>query len=501
MIRVSPFLKDFLQTGLSSVIVMISYVGVYHLLAAGLSVDDFGAYLISRRFISTLFPVTTLCMGIAITRYISITSEQDSKEVILFYGFILSVAPCLFIYILGVSLDETLSELIFQSSDYSNVFSATLFFLLGYSIYSVLYAYYRGDDKIIKANYWNAICGGIAPIAICFIFADLGEASLILYWIGGFYYFALIPLIPPLIRYLKKLTGEYSIESHKNRFIELIKYGLPRVPSGILIAGLLSIGPFWASSMLSVREGGFLALALSVVGMVSAVTLPMGIVLLPKIGRLMSEGKKETIQSGLSEIISFSFYLGIFSTLHLIIWADEIVKLWFGPEYTEVVFLMRVSLFALTPYLILTMLGPCVDAVERKAINTRNNSISLSIVFILLVLSTINDYGIVGINISVLMGFVISAALAVRFLNIKYPINFRNISFVNCLSINILFFVVGLLGKYGIEKITTGIGYLLIGIVLELLLLFAYYALLWKQEVSWTLEIGGRIFKPAASSS
>ncbi len=501
MIRVSPFLKDFFQTGFSSVVVMISYVCVFHLLAAGLTVDDFGAYLISRRFISTLFPVTTLCMGIAITRYISISNNEGDKDNILFCGFILAVAPCLVVYLFGILFKDEFSELLFQSASYSNVFSASLFFLLGYSIYSVLYAYYRGNDQISKANYWNALCGGILPLIIVFVLADRGDASLILYLIGGFYYFSIVPLMPKMLRHMRHLFANYSEEIKKNQIYELFQYGLPRVPSGILIAGLLSIGPFWASSMLSVREGGFLALALSVVGMVSAVTLPMGIVLLPKMGRLMAEGKKETIQNGITDIISFSFYLGVFVTLHLIIWADEIVKLWFGPEYKEVVFLMRVSLLALTPYLILTMLGPCVDAVERKAINTRNNTISLSIVFLLLAGSSLSELGLLGVNVCVVLGFVISSWLAIRFLNSRFDIQFKKIAFVNCLLVNAVIYMLGHIGRIWFSSLTTGNGYIVLGIVFELLLFLGYFAILWKQEVSWTVEIGGRIMKPAASSS
>ncbi|MFH1562834.1 MAG: hypothetical protein ABIF11_05390 [Nitrospirota bacterium] len=70
--RISPFLRDVVITSLTSMITILSMIIVTHLLAKGLGPEEFGAYSLTRRLVSTLMPFATLSMGVTLDRYIAL---------------------------------------------------------------------------------------------------------------------------------------------------------------------------------------------------------------------------------------------------------------------------------------------------------------------------------------------------------------------------------------------------------------------------------------------
>ena len=89
------------------------------------------------------------------------------------------------------------------------------------------------------------------------------------------------------------------------------------------------------------------------------------------------------MRSIIRDTIAFLLHMGIFATLHVLLWADEIVNLLLGAQYREVIPIMRIVMVALIPYLGYVLLRSIVDAVEKKAFNTLNLFIAFGVTLLL----------------------------------------------------------------------------------------------------------------------
>ena len=79
-IKLSPFLKDIVLTTITSIVVIISMIFVTRLLATGLGPEGFGAYCLARRIVSFIIPFSTLSMGVALTRYVAISTDDEKRN-------------------------------------------------------------------------------------------------------------------------------------------------------------------------------------------------------------------------------------------------------------------------------------------------------------------------------------------------------------------------------------------------------------------------------------
>ena len=137
IIKPSPFIKVVAHTTITSLITVVSLILVTRLLAHGIGPEGFGAYLLARRIVTTIAPFSTLFLGVALARYISI-SKKD-KYYYLLCGLVLSVVPCLSVLIIGLLFTNELTNLVFHNQTYSSLFRATLFMILGYSCYCFIH--------------------------------------------------------------------------------------------------------------------------------------------------------------------------------------------------------------------------------------------------------------------------------------------------------------------------------------------------------------------------
>ncbi len=66
--RVSRFLKDLFTTGFSQVGVLLFGIVLLKLMADAFSTDDFGLFIVVRRWNQVLLPVMTLSLGVGFAR-------------------------------------------------------------------------------------------------------------------------------------------------------------------------------------------------------------------------------------------------------------------------------------------------------------------------------------------------------------------------------------------------------------------------------------------------
>lgn len=490
-INISPFLKDLLFTTLTSLTTIISSIILMRLLAQNLSVEEFGAYSLSRRFLSLVMPFSTFAMGIAVARYIAISKNNLFRNNYFLGGLIIGVLPSLIILATGIIFLDDLTLLIFHNKIYSSLFIATLFMVVGYSFYTVLYSYYRGLGEMRKANLWQLLIVSIGPLAIVLKYAESGKADLIVFLMGALFFISLFPLV---LHVLKSFSQDGNFLKLGIYLKELFRYGLPRVPAGLALSGILSSGIFLAPYFGSLKDAGYLIVGLSILTILESGVTAFGIVALPKVAQLYSESKHEYLKERIIDIIALVFHFGLFAGLHVFLWSDVIVLFWLGEQYAQAIPLMRVIMLAIIPYLSYMMLRSVVDALEEKAVNTYNLLLSFGITIVISIIFASNGFRILGLAIGTTIGLSSLGLLTLFYLWKRYKFRFDTFKIKESLLLNIAFIVVALLLKQWIVLLFKGITQISIVFFIEGMFLLFYFLIIWKLKVRWMVELEKRIF-------
>lgn len=488
-IKLSPFLKNIVTTTVTSLIAIISMIFIMRFLAKGLGPEEFGAYSLARRIISNIAPLATLSIEIALARYIAMTNKNKLQSSYIVSSLI-SVGTTLILLLLIVVLaGKHLSYLIFHSHEYLNLYYASFFLLIGYSIFAIIYAFFRGNQQFNAANSLQLILMAIIPLVIAYIFAYKKNSSLIVFLMGVAFFLSLIPLV--LIMLKTKLP---RIRDIKSSIKTLLKYCIPRVPAGFALAGLLTLGPLLAGYIGGLKEAGYFVIGQSAFKVMEAAIVGFGLVALPKVSQLIAEEKVEFLRSKIEDMLTMIFQLGIFVTIHTFIWSKEIVLVWLGPEYIESVPIMKIIILSLGPYLGYVILRSIVDAVEVRAINTVNLFLSLLFAVVSSLILFYAGFGLIGLAVGTTLGFITLGILTGLYLIRRYSISFENFMFQWVILLNILFAATILIIKHYIAPSLSQSTLLIIGFIIEGLFFMCYLYFFFRKNARWTSEIKNRLF-------
>lgn len=458
-------------------------------LAKGLGPEEFGAYSLARRIISNIIPLATLSINIGLARYIAITNENKLRGSYVVSSIISTGTALVLLLIIAVSASKHLSYLIFHSNEYLKLYYASFFLLVGYSIFTITYAFFRGTQKFNTANSLQLSLMAIIPLIVSYFFAYKKNSSLIMFLMGLAFYLSLIPLV--LIIMKIKLPRLSNVRSSMKT---LLKYSLPRVPTGFFLAGLLTLGPFLAGFILGLEEAGYFVVGQSVFRVMESAIVGFGLVALPKVSQLVAEDKVEFLKSKIEDILTMIFQLGLFVTIHTFIWSKEIVLVWLGSEYIDAVPIMQILILSLGPYLGYVILRSIVDAVEVRAINTLNLSISFVIAAVTSIIFIYAGFGIIGLAIGTTIGFTNLGIITSYYLMRRYQISFENFMLPWVILLNILFASSVLLIKQYIASFLSQSNILIVGFLIEGIFFLCYLYFFHKKKIRWFSELKKRIF-------
>ncbi len=490
-LKFSPFLTDMFITTITSILTMLSFILIARILASSLGPEKFGAYSLSRRILSTIEPLATLNMGIAITRYVAISKNRQDRSTYLFNGLFLTMASSILILICALIFRIPLTNLLFQDQKYLSLFIATFILVFSYSCFVVLYGFYRGSGRMWEANLWQLALIAIAPLVIAILYSRSGRVDLIIFLTSLCFFAVFFPLM---------LHGLKVFFSHEVHFIkiaqlkEIIHYGFPRIPGSLANAGILSIATFLSPYFGTLKDAGYLMAGISVLRIIEGGVDSFGRVVLPKAAQyLFSLEHRKFLKEKIIDLIGFVFHLGLFICLHLILWADQIVVIWLGNQYVDVIPLLKLISLAIIPYLIYSMLRSVVDAVEVKAINARNLYISLGITTLVCFILGKMGFGAVGLVTGTVIGIAVLGLLTFHYLCVFFQIRSLELVLKECFILNIIFVLVGFFLKRVI--VAKSVGFVLVGsaMLLESSLLFMYCFILYKLNTRWLMEIKRRI--------
>jgi len=379
--------RDLIITFVINIIIIVSGILSYKLAIISTGINGFSEYSLVRRILSFLQSVFLLGLGVGLTRYISISLKEKGKKINYFLsGLILISLSSLSFFICSILFKEKLALLFFGDRNYLDHVQILAVMLYGILLHSAIYSYYRGAFQIQIANLIQLINLGIIPL-IYFLFEDNIKVILTLIGISW--------LVVSFVFVILILTKEKILSSLKLLNIEDLKelffYSIKRVPADIGLSLLFTFPVFFVTHLYSIELGGIVAFGISLLNMVTAVFATLGVILLPKVSILYSEGRTDLIVGYTKRILLLSLIFSIIVALLFHSFGNFFLKHYLGDKFADHAQIVKIIFLGIIPHTIYVVLRSIIDAVFKTAYNTRNIICSLFILLIFSIISGMNS--------------------------------------------------------------------------------------------------------------
>ncbi len=266
---------------------------------------------------------------------------------------------------------------------------------------SLVFAYYRGNGKFVQANILIAFSQGIVPLAALFFIGSVKPALEVT--AAGTFLVALFFSVPAVKLALTCPKGIKLIPSLK----ELLRYGLARVPGDISMAAILALPVFLTANLFGIKQAGFVAFGVSMVSMVRAVFQPVGLITLPKLSSILSEGRNDEARTILQKTIKYTAIISFAVTIALFLSAKYVVHYWLGPQFDEATGIVRLAMLAAVPNALFVALRSSVDAANVKAVNAVNIYKALFVSALAYLMVKAGHFPLTGIPLSFIIGMAV----------------------------------------------------------------------------------------------
>lgn len=386
--QVHPVIRDLLVTGMASATSFVAGLVLIAIFGRLLGVTLLAEYLLLRRVAVWLQPLSQLGLGVALPRYVAYSTKQSAATRL---GYFAGAVTCILVSssLLGVVFgvaSKPLGALFFGSAELSGFMLPLLLLMLGGAAQSSVYGFYRGCLNMPRAGAMQ-LCAAVMPIASAVALFRTRSVSLIVSVIGCSLIGVAVVFGIPIFRELN--NTRLQLQNVTTNALELLKYGVSRVPGDLSNGALLAIGPVVALHYMPVSRVSYLLVALSMLTAASVSTEPIGVVFLSKVSMMLAHNRLSDVRKYLSHLMSAIVDLSLFLTIQLIIFADVLLRAWIGSNPAEGISVVRILLLGTPFYLFYTALRSTVDAGSIRALNSRNVMVSLVTLLLLMALDTI----------------------------------------------------------------------------------------------------------------
>lgn len=485
--KMTPVIADLVQTTTASGLVLISAIYVTRLLAQGLGPDEFGAYSLARRVITTVLAFTTLGLTIALPRYLGFHSDAPKRQSgLIISGIVLVLLPTIAFLLVSLALPDTLGSALFGGAGSKTLLHSTLILLVGLTFHMTTYAIFRGKIQMKYANILQIFNASLLPLTVALLMAGSFDAPAILTAMGlGAITITLGPFLWQVVRSWNAL----GLELRKSA-IELLRYGVPRVPANIGLALMFTLGPWLAVRLGEVRTAGYFVVGQALFGMLGEMLAALGLVLLPRLAQLSGKQHRDSLQGHVSNLAGFSIHVGIFASVQPFIFADWITLLWLGEAYRPAIPIMQIILASTSGYVLYVCLRSAIDADEVKAINTRNIWLALAISLIVALILFALNLGILALAIGLAAGVGVLGLSTLSFVQRRFSLHCQGYHLGLAFMLNLTMGLIAYGFKWLIQPSFLALIYI---VALEFLFIVIYGFVLKRKDVAWFKAITNRL--------
>lgn len=407
-------------TMLTELGVTIAGILLLKLAASLLGAVGFGEYVLSRRAVGLLYLPLVMGLGIAAPRYIAIAragamtgySESSFAIATLTVGLL----PALLVVLLLNAVPGWASLLFFGTTSLARLVPPATIALAGIALHSMVYGVYRGRSEMGFANTMQFLNLGVIPVT-AFALARHDAAAVLQATGTGWLIVSGVALLHVLAR---ERSGWRGLESMRQHLRVLLRFGLPRVPGEFALVGLFAIPSLIAVRTQGIVAAGQFSAAMSLLAMASGAFAPVGLVILPRASAQAATGDIAGLRHLVLRILGGGILLATAGVALGELLIPPFIRWYFGASFVPAIPVFRACLIGAIPYVVYILMRSILDALDVKAVNSRNLIVTLATVVLLSLLNS----SVLWMSFSLVASLVLLAVLTLRdtYARLKAPL-------------------------------------------------------------------------------
>ena len=334
-----------------------------------------GEYLLLKRVSSWLLTASQLGLGVALPREIALACKDTEARARQYFtaAFALLVPLLAAVSALVLLASETVARLCFGSSKQDLVL-ALILFLIGSAFQTLVFAYYRGLQRMRLANSVQ-IMGLVAVPLLALAATRFFRSTPLLMEATGIGMAAIsIAWGIPIIWKSANLRSSFAPDARR-----LLGYGVVRVPGDIASGALLTLGPVMVAHYASMEQLSYLLLGITCLNMTGLAFWPVVMMLLAKVSKMLGEGRFEEVKEYIQHLRSAVMQLSALAMTQAFIFIRPLVLWWLGASYLPGVTVICIFMLAIPGFMYYYTMRSVLDAASAKPYNTNNVLIALAV--------------------------------------------------------------------------------------------------------------------------
>lgn len=397
-------------TLITELVVMAAGILLLKFAAQFLGTAGFGEYTLTRRAVALLFLPLVMGLGVAAPRYIAISragalpgySEAWLAVVTLSAGLLPSL---IIIGLMNLSPDIS-SSILFGTASMTRLVPSATVALGGLAIHTLVYAIFRGRGEMRIANLLQLFNNGVVPVTAFFLAPH--DAAAVLMATGATWVVTSgVALIIMLTRENLHEARDRNVREHLSL---LLRYGLPRVPGDFALVGLFALPALIALRAHGVVAAGQFSAGMSLLALVSGVFAPVGLVVMPRASAQAAMGDLAGLRRLMLRMLVGGMPLAVAGVIVGELLIPSFVRWYFGKAFEPAIPIFRACLLGAIPYVVYVLLRNILDAMDVRALNSRNLIVTLVLLVTLCLLRT----DIMSMALSLLASLTLLSILSLR---------------------------------------------------------------------------------------
>jgi O-antigen/teichoic acid export membrane protein len=344
--------------------VLASQLLVYKLAALFLGKTGFSEYAVARRTISLIYPLPLLGIAVALPRYVAhaVGAGNGVRTAKYFGAAVWCMGLGLLVsVVLMNAFPGMFAVVFFAGRQYANLVLPLSLLLIGLVLHTLVYSYFRGCLKMRRANLLQFVNFGMVPLAAFLISSGSVQSVLLALGILTTLVACAALAFTPL-----RHAGVHVIPEAK----ELLRYGVQRVPGDFALMALFTLPATFVAHLRGVQEAGYVAFGISVLNMVGAMFTPLGLILLPKAGKMFASGSHDELREHVWTLAKLTMICSSVMAVGLSLFAHPLIRFYLGSNFEEVASIVRIILLGGVPYCLYLVLRNVVDAFHEMPMTT-----------------------------------------------------------------------------------------------------------------------------------
>lgn len=353
----------------------ISMVATFRLANEWWAVSGFAEWIMSRRLIAFVVPLITVGLEVALVRSLARTEAGDSRPSEP-AALLIVVTSAFFIAVVMLALPESISGLVFGDPKYADLVLPVVCVSVAYSLHVIHYAGLRGKARYMQANLAHITVFGVVPLAMIFMFSQSVAATLLAISVT-------VIVVTCLSMLVNSRWRPFTARQLASEVRDLLGYSAPRMVAALLLIALTLLPASMVATTSGIEAAGFVALALSIVGIAATASAPIQVVLLPTASAMWMDGRQRQLMEKFRVMEMVIVVLGVAAVVLMPFVAPLISIVILGFDDPSLKRMLFISSVAIGPFLYFVCGRHIIDACTSRPLNTYALLVSLIILVIL----------------------------------------------------------------------------------------------------------------------